>query len=200
VSARVTLLVGVLILVGAVALFPHAGQRECVTSVERVTDVDEIDQTEIAGVPDVIGYEDLSEKATEVFDRARSRGEVTVHGSACPERFYYTQYPATYALEASGDYFRVVTESEGGAWPVLELLYPGSFALLGKSSSRQATVQSDETRMSHRSPSSSPARSEPSSWPRGSMPSRLFRPPCWRSSSDTLASGRSCHYGGRFRA
>lgn len=114
--------VGVAFVVSPLVLYPHAGQRECVTSLD----------DRVRGGAEVMQYEDLSADAKRAFDSARSdpEGRASLYGEHCPEEFRYSDAIGSYVVEKDGSRYPLETYSGGGIFP-LDLLFAGAFVFVG---------------------------------------------------------------------
>jgi len=125
----VLVLLGVIALVGAVALYPHAGQTGGYHSVERVGG---------SGVPDdeeTLAFEALSPEAQDAFRRALDApdGRSVVWGASnlAPE-FYYSDDEGYRYVRYEGEYY-LLSFGQAGAGPlgVVQLGIRGFLGIAG---------------------------------------------------------------------
>lgn len=118
------LLVGLVLVVSPLLLFPHAGQQACGNHVEPAGDV--------PADAEVVPYSALSPDAQRAFDRALADedGYATVYGDRCPSEFRYTDYVGRYFVEKGGTTYVLETYGEGGFLPV-DLVLSGAFVVTG---------------------------------------------------------------------
>lgn len=123
-AAVFALLVGLVLIVSPLLLFPHAGEQACGNTVEPAGDV----PTDA----EVVAYSALSADAQRTFDRALADedGYATVYGDRCPSEFRYTDYVGRYYVEKGGTTYVLETYGEGGFLPV-DLVLSGAFVVAG---------------------------------------------------------------------
>lgn len=109
--ALVGLLVGAALVVSPLVLFPNAGEAECITEFDRVTESD------IPEPVEVHQYSELSPGAKRVLDMARTSedGETTVYGERCPDEFTYADHTTQVYIQNGTDYYELQTRGAGGA-------------------------------------------------------------------------------------
>lgn len=103
--ALVALLIGLALLVSPALLLQFQEPNECANSVEPVTDTEQREAT-----TGVFQYDDLSQDAKRVFDRAQAAdSSVIVYGEQCPEEFSYTADQDRYEIVEDGSRYILTT-------------------------------------------------------------------------------------------
>jgi hypothetical protein len=105
---------GLLALLGAVVLYPHAGRTGGHHSVER------IEASEVPADAEVLASGDLSREAREAFQKALDApdGDAVVWGASnLPSEFHYSDEEGYYHVRYEGAYYLLST-LQAGAGPV----------------------------------------------------------------------------------